>query len=303
MTIQQVSSGATATHNEDLVAVLEHAHCTDIIVIDGATSVADRNYIDEEIGDVVWFVRQFAAALGEVAATEPDQPQAVLLALEQVKARFDDLMRDKTMPLYAHPIAALTWIRITHDDAGAILDLYCLGDCKAVLRSPGKAVVDLDPWINPQEAILRAEIDRLARLGVLDPATRHARLLPMLRARREAQNTAVAPVALCLQPQGPFAARRYRLRADPGAMLLAMTDGFSRIVDTYGLCSIDELARRCQQGELYALLAELRAFESAQSACASTTVKRADDASAVAWLCKPQAAKTRLLGSKEMKFA
>jgi hypothetical protein len=64
-------------------------------------------------------------------------------------------------------------------------------------------------------------------------------------------------------------------------MLLSMTDGFSRIFDTYGLCSLDELARRCLQGDLEALLRELRAFERASIGSDSMTVKRADDASAV----------------------
>jgi hypothetical protein len=288
MNIQQISSGASDGHNEDLVAVLEHGRCTDIIVIDGASSVADQNYIDNEIGDVVWFVRQFAAALGEVACGDIDQPQAVLLALAQVRARFNEIMRDNAMPLYAYPIAAMTWIRITHTREGAMLDLYCIGDCKAFLLSPGQAVVDLDPWINPQESILRAEIDRLAAQGMVDAAIRRERLLPMLRARREEQNAAAAPGCLCLQPHGPLDARRYRLPADPGAMLLAMTDGFSRIFDTYDMCSIDKLARRCLQGELPALLAELRAFESGQGASASTTVKRSDDASAVVWVCAAQ---------------
>jgi uncharacterized small protein (DUF1192 family) len=287
MNIQQVSSGASDGHNEDLVAVLEHDGCVDIIVMDGATSVADRNYIDDAAGDVVWFVRQFGAALAQVACKEIDQPQTVLLVLEQVKARFDELTSASAIPLYAHPIAAMTWIRITDTGEGATLDLYCVGDCKAVLLSPGQGVLDLDPWINPQESILRAEIDRLAAEGVLDAAARRERLLPMLRARREEQNTANPPAGLCLQPSGPLAARRYTVQAAPGSMLLAMTDGFSRIFDTYDMCSINELARRCLQGELQVLLAELRAFEAGQSAAASTTVKRSDDASAVAWVCAP----------------
>jgi hypothetical protein len=289
MNLQQVSSGAIDGHNEDLIAVMEHDGCIDIVVMDGASSVADRDYIDTEAGDVVWFVNTFAAALADVSTREIDQPQSVLLALERVRARFDERAGERTIPLYAHPIAAMTWIRITDNGDGATLDLYCLGDCKVFLLSPGQDVVDLDPWVNPQEAVVQAQVAQLAAQGVSDAADRRERLLPMLRARREEQNTAEAPGCLCLQPRGPFAARSYTLRADPGAMLLAMTDGFSRIVDTYNLCSIDDLAQRCLRGELSALLAGLRAFESGQSDSASTTVKRSDDASAVAWVCAAHA--------------
>jgi hypothetical protein len=288
MNLQQVSSGASDGHNEDLIAVIEHDGCIDIVVMDGASSVADRDYIDADSGDVVWFVNTFAAALAAVSTREIDQEQSVLLALERVRARFDERAGDGTIPLYAQPIAAMTWIRITDNGDGATLDLYCLGDCKVFLLSPDNDVVDLDPWVNPQEAIVQSHLARLAAQGVRDAADRRERLLPMLRGRREEQNTADSPGCLCLQPRGPFAARRYTLRADPGAMLLAMTDGFSRIVDTYNLCSIDELAQRCLRGELAALLAGLRAFESGQSDSASMTVKRADDASAVAWVCAPR---------------
>jgi hypothetical protein len=288
MPLQQVSSGALDGHNEDLVAVIEHTGCTDIVIMDGASSVAERDYIDLEAGDVVWFVNTFAAALAEVASKEIGQQQSVLLALERVKSRFDERAGEATIPLYAYPLAALAWIRITDTGDGATLNLYCLGDCKVFLLGPGKDVADLDPWVNPQEAIVQAQIAQLAAQGLTDAADRRERLLPMLRARREAQHSADAPGGLCLLPRGPFAARRYTLRADPGAMLLAMTDGFSRIVDTYHLCSIDELAQRCLRGELPALLAGLRAFESGQSASASMTVKRADDASAVTWICSPR---------------
>jgi hypothetical protein len=282
MNIQQVSSGAGGNRNEDLIAIMEHDGCVDIVIMDGATSVADHDYVDAEAGDVVWFVSNFAAALAELTCHDTDQAEAVLRALDRLHARFDERTRGQHVPLYAHPLAALAWIRITQTAGGARLDLYCLGDCKIFLHTPGSGVHDLDPWVNPQEAVLGAAIDALAKAGVSDAVARRERLLPMLRSRREEQNTARSPEVLCLRPNGPFAARRSTLQAAPGAMLLAMTDGFSRIVDTYQLYSIEQVARRCLQGELTGLLAELREFEAAQSSSASLAVKRSDDASALA---------------------
>jgi hypothetical protein len=277
--IQRISSGAEANHNEDLVAIFEHPGCTDIVVMDGASSVADEDYIDRELGDVVWFVRQFAAALGEVADPGVDQQESVMLACARVRQRYDDLALASKMPLYASPLAAMTWVRVTEGGEGARLDVYCLGDCKALLLVPGQGAVDLDPWVNPQESILQGAIAKLAEEGVVDAEERRLRLLPMLRARREEQNLATPPIGLCLAPRAPFLARRYLAHAQPGSMLLVMTDGFSRIVDTYGLCTMEQLAARCLQGELPTLLQELRDFERLGSD--TRTVKRADDASAV----------------------
>jgi serine/threonine protein phosphatase PrpC len=281
MKIQQVSSGASAGHNEDLVAVFAHHGHTDIVVIDGASSVADGDYIDREAGDVVWFVRSFAKELQTLAGTAAGQEQAVVQALANLRERADWQRRAPTIPRHAWPIAALTWVRVTEGDDGATLDLYCLGDCKAFLLAPGAGAIDLDPYVNPQESILQDEIARLAAQGVTDAAARRQRLLPMLRARREEQNDAASPSALCLEPKGPFAARRYRAKAGPGTMLLVMTDGFSRIYDTYDLCSLDQLSRRCLDGDLEVLLHELRSFERASLGADSMTVKRSDDASAV----------------------
>jgi hypothetical protein len=200
-----------------------------------------------------------------------------------VRAAFDDRSLGEAVPVYAWPIAAMTWIRLLRGRDGASeLLLYCLGDCKTLMLRADGGVQDLDPWVNPQEAVVQEAIAALAREGIDDPAVRRERLLPMLRRRREEQNTALGPQSLCLAPAGPFAARRYAARAEPGSTLLVMTDGFYRLVDPYGLHGDASLLRACASGGLEALLAELRAHEAA-SGGAGMAVKQADDASAVAW--------------------
>lgn len=115
-----------------------------------------------------------------------------------------------------------------------------------------------------------------------DPAQRKARLLPLLRARREQQNRAAAPSVLCVQPGGPFAARPHALRIERGSSLLAMTDGFYRLSDPYDCYSPAALFAACLARGLDDMLAELRAAEQAGNG-AALMVKAADDASAVLW--------------------
>lgn len=280
MMLSTISDGADGHGNEDLVAVFRREGVTDIVVIDGATHIAGEHYIEREAGDVVWFVKSFAAALEAVAGEHASQEKCVVLALDQVRHSFRELTRGRTVPAYALPIAAMSWIRITRSRGLPLLELFCLGDCKAFLLSQDGAATDLDPYQNPQEAILQKEIARLAGEGVLDAAARRERLMPMLRARRESQNAAAAPSILCLEPRGPFEARKYRVQPAAGSTLLAMTDGFYRIVDTYGMHTIEALGRRCRDHGLEAALRELRAFETALAEGASTSVKKADDASA-----------------------
>ena len=139
-------------------------------------------------------------------------------------------------------------------------------------------VLDGGSWINPQEAILQRMLAALPS----DPVQRKARLLPLLRARREQQNRAVAPSVLCVQPAGPFDARRHALRIDRGASLLAMSDGFYRLSDPYDLYSPAALFDACLARGLDDMLAELRAAEQAGNGTA-LAVKAADDASAMLW--------------------
>jgi hypothetical protein len=282
MSLKFVSSGAVAHHNEDWAGSYQGPGRTDLVIIDGGTSVADRDHVDPANGDVVWFVNRFAAALGVCIASGHEQHEAVHAAVDAVFAEFSARTAGQEVPRYAWPIAAMSWGRITGSGQDRHLSLYCLGDCKVLLRNPDGAVVDLDPWTNPQEAVLRAEIARLQADGVQDAAERQARLLPLLRERRIHQNTEASPSVLCLQPVGAFAARRYALPLAPGAALLAMTDGFYRLVDTYGLQTNASLFALCMDEGLEAALAALRRYET-DARAVSSSVKRADDASAILW--------------------
>ena len=273
-----VSAGAGSGANEDLVTVHEHGGVTDILVLDGATSVADRDYADTDSGDVAWFVRAFAAALALRLDAQTSQYDAVAGAIAVVRSDYLARTAADHAPAHAWPIAALTWVRVRSGAAS----LFCLGDCKILLRLADGMVRDLDPWINPQEAVLQGVLATLPA----DAAERKAHLLPLLRARREDQNAAAAPSVLCLRPAGPFAARRSTLRIPPGASLLAMTDGFYRLADPYGLYSPATLFDACLARGLDALLAELRHAEGGGGA-AGLSVKAADDASAVLWRADP----------------
>lgn len=287
MHIDAVSSGAKANHNEDWVCSFHTPGTIDLVIIDGGTSVADVDYIDRLNGDVVWFVTRFAASLGACIESGLGQHAAVHAAIGATYDEFRERAAGQEIPEYAWPIAAMTWLRLTTDPAATRLSMYCLGDCKVLMHTPGGEVRDLDPWVNPQEAVLSVEVAKLQAEGLQDSAARHARLLPILRARREFQNAANDPEALCLRPNGQFRARTIEVDVPNGASVLAMTDGFYRLVDTYGLHTPESLFALCEQRGLQPALDELRQYEAAAPASASSSVKRADDASAILWRAGP----------------
>jgi len=281
MAIERISCAPDGGINEDLVAVFDTDGLIDLLVLDGATSVADRQVVDACQGDVAWFVQAFAAALGPVIDATRSQADSVQLALASVQHAYFDGIAGQDVPIYAWPLAALTWIRIRPSAGQLALSLYCLGDCKAFAVDADGVVIDLDPYVNPFETVVQEAVAALAREGVIDPLERRTRLLPLLRTRREAQHGAEAPTTLCLQPCGPFQARETTLRLPAGTAVLAMTDGFNRLADAYGLYTQEDLARHCRTAGLAGPMAELRAWEA--RATKTLAVKNADDASAVMW--------------------
>ena len=282
MAIERISCAPDNGSNEDLVAVFEADGLTDLLVLDGASSVAERNYVDERQGDVAWFVHAFIAALGPLIDAARSQADSVQLAIDSVQRTWAAQTAGQDIPLYAQPLAALSWIRIRPSGSALTLSVYCLGDCKAFAIDADGVVVDLDPYVNPYETVVQGAVAALAREGVTDPVLRRARLLPMLRARREDQHAAPAPSGLCLAPRGPFQARETTWNLPSDSAVLAMTDGFNRLADTYGLYTQEDLVRRCRDDGLAAPMAELRTWEAARAA-ATLAVKSADDASAVIW--------------------
>lgn len=283
MTIEQICAGASPLRNDDHVAVFHCSGVTDILVIDGGTSVAGHDYIDEVQGDVAWFVHAFTAALAPWLAAGRSQQDCVHAAIETVYGSFSRLAAGCAVPIHAWPIAALTWIRVGQMDGVTQATLYSLGDCKTLLRIAPGDCVDLDPFVNPQETVIQDAIAVLRAEGIIDPEQRRARMLPMLRARREFQNTAPRPGVLCLQPNGRFQARERSVVLGASARLLVMTDGFYRLVDTYGLYTDGTLMDACIEQGLAAQLDELRKFEAGDNGTGAQAVKAADDASAVLW--------------------
>lgn len=283
MTTEHLSCSPDSGINEDLVRVIEAHGWTDILVLDGATSVADADYADPSRGDVAWFAQSFADALEQAIGLEVPQAVAVRRASAAVRQAWLAATGGRAVPPYAQPLAAMTWLRIRVEDDHLAVSLYCLGDCKAFAVHADGTVADLDPYVNPYEDVLQEAMTALAQEDVTDPGQRRARLLPMLRARRESQHAAAAPDVLCLAPQGEFAAREHALRLPLDAAVLAMTDGFYRLVDPYGLTTLEDLGRRCRREGLAAPMRELRQFELARPAEGNMAVKRADDASAVIW--------------------
>lgn len=277
MRYEKISVGASVEYNEDHIVVFEHKGVTDIIVFDGGTSVASCNYIDSEVGDVVWFIRCVSSAIEVAIMSGSNQVDAINYAVDVANKEFYSRAGSRDIPRYALPISALTWVRITQKNNNTRLQLYSLGDCTTLLAFPDGKVVDIDPYENPQETILQDEISHLRVSGISDLTEIRSRIMPMLRSRREHQNNMLLPSVLCLQPGHGFDSRLHDVNIPQDTILLVMTDGFYRLVNVYGIFTHVSLMQMCVHEGLNVAIDTLRSHERGQGIW--STAKRGDDAS------------------------
>jgi hypothetical protein len=282
---EAVSDAGGAGFNEDLVKVFGPVGpdgAVDILVLDGATSLVEDAQADGGSFDVVWFVKRFAHEFGLARDAGVERCALLDRAARATSHAYAEHTAGRGLPDYAWPLASLAWLRAARAGDTYAAYLTSLGDCKVLLRLPGGSVTDLDPIDTEPELSLYRVVAGLRAEGVLDPAARFERMLPLLRERRAAQNLDPHPNVLTVRPRGPYATRERSFEIPAGSMLLAMSDGFWRLVDPYGLMTARELGDAVVGEGLDAVLARLRAYETGAGGAASLMVKRADDASAVA---------------------
>lgn len=281
MDIKVISEGALPPHNEDVVFFHNHNNDNlDMWIIDGASSVADRNYIDIN-GDPIWFAQGFSRHLQKRINANVPIADLVSASIADLGKEFRQHANSIEIPEYAKPIAALTFLRVNRKiDRNITLSIYALGDCTSLANIDGHCR-NLDPYTNPQENLLAEKIKTLKNQGINDSEERRKILLPFLRQRRVEQNQSLHPDILCLNPSGQFNARQHFLEINGRIDILLMTDGFYRLVDIYKIYTNETLLQASGKIGLDNLFKQLRDFEKKQSELSSVPIKKADDATAL----------------------
>ena len=272
------SAGLGAADNDDCAGFAEKPAGLYAWVIDGATSIAERDYLGAGRGDVAWYANALSARLA--AGTEGGLPLAELhaAAARDVAEDYGDLGRllVKPPPAYAQPMAALTMLRLAGDRA----ELYQLGDCPAfALASVGgvRRVTIGEESETSDES--RTRVMAAQRAVGFAPKAVWTDRLPSLRKRREAQ-LAQRPLQVST-PAPDLTFGGYSTSFDLAGVeaILLMSDGFERFAVKYALGDEAAMARRAVEEGPAPLMAQLRAVEQADPDCRRfPRLKPSDDA-------------------------
>lgn len=259
-----------------------HVEANSIVLLDGAAPLAQVR-VSSFANDTVWFVRRFVELFGATRLRKGDTAlervaEARALLSEEYRASCE---RAGLAPRET-PFACLA---VAHE-LDDVIEFLNLGDLTTLIQMRDgrirkfgdSAVRGLD---RQALELLRVELAS----GVTPHAARLANIRPCLLGNRELRNVLPGYDVLDVNVD---CTRAERLSCDKSNMAdcILMSDGFYRLVDTFGRYSDASLFRAARERGLQDLLEELRAIEAGDPDCIEyPRFKRCDDATALWFRC------------------
>jgi hypothetical protein len=248
--------GKETRPNEDRLGYNRHA----AFVIDGATGLGDRQFMEGYGSDAAW-IAEFGAIRFTERLDRKSDPRTILRLVSE-EARDTFVATAGNQPRYAWPLCSLTALQAT--DSG--FRWFGLGDsCMYILHDDGSSdfVIPIPGAYEWEQHQAAKHIARLGGIGAAGVANDDPQTLKDLRRGRALQNT----------PGGttwtfgivPEAADHLAMVDVPvhggGATAILCSDGLADLVALYKLYDPATLIQRAATAGLNALVTELRHYE------------------------------------------
>ena len=270
--------GKDSRPNEDRLGYNSHA----AFVIDGATGLGDRQFMDDYGSDAAW-IAEFAALRFADRLTGSADPKAVL---RQVSAEARDMFMAIAgdQPRYAWPLCSLTALQATETG----FRWFGLGDsCMYILHDGGQSdfVIPIPGAYEWEQHRASEHIARVGGIGKAGVANDDPQTLEDLRRGRARQNTQEG--STWTFGVVPEAADHLAMVDVPlhggGATALLCSDGLADLVALYKLYDPAALIRRAATAGLRSLVTELRHMERTvdPDGMAYPRYKQSDDTTAI----------------------
>lgn len=274
---------AHGLENEDRAGTVQVGSSLYAWIVDGGTSVADRSYLAQDVGDVAWFSGALSDAIMLYAHSEPSPRELHRLAIEDVAKEFFDRVAflGVSVPLYAQPIAAVSILRIHNKSGREVGDIFQLADCPVFLETDG--CVDRVTASDGQgERTLRARVLSSGREAYADSSEIMASQLGWLRSRREEQIQAGILQISTVQAGACFGGSDFSFDAAKFENVVMMSDGLERYVSCYDLGDDADLIAEIKRLGSEQVLCRVRAVEQEDRLCRRyPRLKNSDDASCI----------------------
>jgi hypothetical protein len=248
-------------------------------ILDGATGLSPQRLFPGP-SDPAWFAATADALLARLTR-ESDDSTTLLRRL--VAELHDACAAAALVPLADTDIELPSASLAVAQLVGGDIELLMLGDCKLLLRQNDGRVEAFDQSsVAPFDAKVVAALRAVQAGGETELSRITPRLTPLLRENRLRKNRPGGYGVLTADPACLAFAEAARRPAATVTHLLLATDGFYRLVDTYGMLTAGELMQAALERGVAPLYAALRRLEDADPEClAFPRLKARDDATAM----------------------
>jgi len=246
-------------------------------IFDGATGIGP-NIIPGAPTDPYWLVHAMNAAMTQHWDEHAPTRALCRSAAGQVIEQFSQVAPEPTPPLIDRPTACWLMARLWDGQ----LELSTVGDCQ-LIHAGAEGVLEFGGKIGDVAAPVRDELARLKAAGV-DARDLVRLLLPFEREVRAKANVDGGYAIVDLTPRWIDRIERRAVRASAGDRILLMTDGFYRLIDTFGTYDAETLMAAALSRGLQPLYEELRALETADENCEAFPREKVRDDVAAALL-------------------
>ncbi len=269
--------------NEDRFGSVGTAQNGAAWVIDGATGVAEREYVPGSNSDAAWYAEQLSQAFRTQALSLTSPTEISRAAMTEISKLYKSQVDVAQVPDYGLPSAAGVLLRWQKNDQGLWLQSGQLGDCVALLQTPDGKVQALarDHALAKNDAYIDGAV-RAAQQQSGKVEDYHAALLPRLQSSRARMNKPNGYWILSIAPEAADQLKTTQEQIPQGSHLLLMSDGFYRLVDTFANYTDSSLIDAARRQGLAPMIEELRTLEQQDSTgAAHPRVKKSDDATAL----------------------
>jgi hypothetical protein len=246
--------GNTARPNDDRFGYNEAA----AFVIDGATGLGDRQYIDSAGSDAAWIAARFADGFREGITRDTAVSDIARAISAEARTAFLDSHHD--VPRYAWPLSAFAMLHATR----AGIRFHGLGDsCVFLLNEDGSAGIHtaIPDAFTREQAAAASHIARTGGITKGGGALGDTQTLTGLRRNREKQNTEGGIWTLGLVPEAADHLISETLPIKGKAHAIVCSDGFADLVVLYEAYDAASLVRTALEKGLARMIEELRRFE------------------------------------------
>ena len=266
--------------NEDALGYRIGSDNLDVWIIDGATSVADEEYLKLEISDPAWLARSINDFFQNHASQTIAPPDLIRAATTDMAHRYHEQTALRAVPVYAWPVAALVWLRAERRGAHTHISLWSMGDSRFLIQQGDQAPL-LFPGVlrkdaSPLPGVAVAEEHR-SRTGVLMSHVAYE------RTERERKHTEPQLARMGFHVDSVLHAEFQQTVLQGEFDILGVSDGFYRLVDEYHLYDDQSLMNTAKMQGLDFLYAQLRSHEQSQNR--AHAIKKSDDATAILINC------------------